>query len=59
MIIDLNEVIDAVAGDTLAGFCVKCGAENGPVEPDARGYRCEACDEMSVYGAEELLFMIG
>ena len=58
MIIDPNEVIEAVAGDTLAGFCIKCGAENGPVEPDARKYRCEACGKMAVYGAQELLFHI-
>lgn len=40
-----------------AGFCVACGEECGPVEPDARGYTCESCDEPEVYGLEELLMM--
>jgi hypothetical protein len=39
------------------GFCVACGAEQGGCEPDARRYRCEACGEHAVYGAEELLWM--
>lgn len=37
------------------GFCVACGDEAQPVEPDARNYRCESCGEHSVFGAEELL----
>lgn len=41
------------------GFCLLCGAENGGVEPDARGYGCEACGApASVYGCEELLMEI-
>ena len=45
---------------TLAnpGFCVACGAEAEGVEPDAREYECEACGELAVYGADELLFEI-
>jgi len=39
------------------GRCVACGAEAYGVEPDARGYVCEACGEAQVYGAEELLMM--
>jgi hypothetical protein len=38
------------------GFCILCGCEVEGVEPDARGYPCEACGaETTVYGAEELL----
>jgi len=37
------------------GFCIICGTEADGVEPDARGYKCQACGCMSVYGAEELL----
>jgi len=37
------------------GFCLACGAEAEDVEPDARKYKCHACDELQVYGAEELL----
>ena len=39
------------------GFCLACGATVGGVEPDARRYTCEACDEPKVYGLEELLLM--
>ena len=28
------------------------------VEPDARRYKCESCDAMAVYGAEEVLVMV-
>lgn len=38
------------------GFCICCGVENGGCEPDARRYECDACGEMAVYGAEEILF---
>jgi hypothetical protein len=37
------------------GFCIACGEEADGCEPDARGYKCEACGENKVYGAEELL----
>ena len=37
------------------GFCIECGAEVDGVEPDARGYDCEACGAAAVYGAEELI----
>ena len=40
------------------GFCLACGNEQGGCEPDARRYRCEACGEFQVYGAEELAMMI-
>ncbi len=54
--LDVDEVIAAVQADDCLGFCVACGEEAYGVEPDARRYRCEACDEHAVYGAEELLF---
>lgn len=40
-----------------AGLCCACGAQADDVEPDARGYDCEACGEPRVYGAEELLLL--
>ena len=40
------------------GLCVACGNEQGNTEPDARKYRCEACGERAVYGAEELLLRV-
>lgn len=40
------------------GFCVLCGElDYSGVEPDARKYTCECCDECGVYGIEELLIM--
>ena len=38
------------------GICVACGEETNGVEPDARGYECEACGKRAVYGAQEILF---
>lgn len=45
---------------TLAdpGICLACGADADGVEPDARGYECEACGETSVYAAEELAMLL-
>lgn len=45
------------ASEDMGGYCIACGAEAYGVEPDARRYRCEACDHKSVYGAEELVMM--
>ena len=53
---NIDEILAAVEADDLAGFCVSCGAEHGPVEPDARYYRCECCNESAVFGSQELLF---
>jgi hypothetical protein len=40
------------------GLCIRCGeVAVGCVEPDARKYTCEACEENGVYGAQELLMM--
>ncbi len=41
------------------GLCLACGCENEGCEPDARRYQCEACGERQVYGAEELVIMLG
>ena len=55
--LDLDEILDAIARDDSTGFCVECGADQGGCEPDARRYKCESCDALAVYGAEELVFM--
>ena len=39
------------------GYCLACGAKAFGVEPDARKYVCECCEEPKVYGAEELVLM--
>ena len=41
------------------GFCLACGHKQGECEPDAREYECEKCGARKVYGAEEILMMIG
>ena len=51
----LEEIKDAI--ENQSGFCVLCGEEADGVEPDARGYDCESCEESAVYGAEEILLM--
>ena len=53
----LKVLQQAVLGDTMSGYCLACGEENGPVEPDARKYECDCCGEPKVYGAEELIMM--
>ena len=57
--VTLEQVIEAVQADDYIGFCLACGAETSGVEPDARNYGCETCGEHEVFGAEELLLMIG
>lgn len=40
------------------GVCLGCGeVTDSGCEPDARGYRCEGCDALKVYGAEEAMMM--
>jgi predicted RNA-binding Zn-ribbon protein involved in translation (DUF1610 family) len=50
----LQAAMDSQIGLDDPGFCIACGAEVEGVEPDARRYKCEACGEKAVYGAEEL-----
>lgn len=50
------EQIEAADADQ-AGFCIDCGNEQYNCEPDARHYKCEACGNMKVFGASELVFM--
>lgn len=51
----LEEIMDMVQADNMEGYCVACGTDAGPVEPDARNYTCESCGEAAVFGAAELL----
>jgi len=39
------------------GICRHCGEYTYGIEPDARGYTCDACGRDEVYGIEELLRM--
>jgi hypothetical protein len=40
-----------------AGVCLACLALASGVEPDARRYRCDNCDQQMVYGLEQALIM--
>ncbi|MGD8274975.1 MAG: hypothetical protein PVJ30_03385 [Thiohalocapsa sp.] len=51
----IDEIIKAAESREDVGFCVACGAMAKDIEPDARGYPCENCGRLAVYGAEELL----
>ena len=44
-------------GERSLGFCLGCGNTADGVEPDARKYTCEHCDETLVYGLEELVML--
>ncbi len=53
------EEYESMTGDLEDnGFCTNCGEfQFGGCEPDARKYKCEACDQNTVYGLEECLMM--
>jgi hypothetical protein len=57
--LDINAVMAGAEEDDGAGFCLGCGAEAYGVEPDARKYECEECGKSKVYGAMEILLMVG
>lgn len=57
--IHMDDIIEAVESGELYGFCIACGALADGVEPDARRYKCDECGAQKVYGAEELLMMMG
>jgi hypothetical protein len=56
--IKLLDIMAAVERDNNEGFCLACGILASGVEPDARGYKCDACGELGVYGAEEILIQL-
>lgn len=52
----MDEFTDAQ--DSNMGYCSQCKEfTNDCCEPDARQYECEACGNLTVYGAEEALLM--
>jgi hypothetical protein len=57
-VVIVSEVEFAEAmNDAAIGFCVACGVSQHMVEPDAERYRCDYCEALEVYGAEQLLIM--
>ena len=57
--ITIDRILEAVESGEDMGFCLACGDEAYGVEPDARKYECESCGTDKVYGAQELLLMVG
>jgi hypothetical protein len=59
----IDTILAAVESSTFGmenlGFCLACGEQADGCEPDARNYECGACGERKVFGAEEILIMIG
>jgi len=47
----IDQIMEAVESGDDMGFCIACGAEAYGVEPE--------CGKEKVYGAEELLMMVG
>ena len=50
-------IVQAIHGSEYIGYCLACGASQYDVEPDARLYICDECEQRQVYGAEEILIM--
>jgi len=55
--LEMSEEEYAAGSEDGGGICLKCGEHCSGVEPDARGYPCEACGERAVHGLEEALLM--
>jgi len=59
MKIEIDQIIAAIEEDDNLGICTACGSEREGCEPDACNYECYTCGENEVFGAEELLIMLG
>ena len=55
--IAFERLSEAINADANLGFCLDCEEEADGCEPDAREYKCHACGEYRVFGAEEILIM--
>lgn len=56
--LELDRIMEAMEADDDSGFCLACGEQAYGVEPDARGYACDSCGALMVYGAQECLMMV-
>lgn len=52
-------VLAACEADEYLGFCIACGSEHEGCEPDMERETCQHCGEAQVYGAEQVLIMMG
>jgi hypothetical protein len=57
--IPFEQLEEAILADDYIGFCLNCGEEKYNIEPDARHYPCDVCEEEMAFGAQEILFMQG
>lgn len=55
----VQQAVGIVDNDNNTGICINCGAFQDTVEPDAERYKCGACGERAVYGAEQIILMKG
>lgn len=55
----ITESVYIEACGDCAGYCTACDdiTVDGGVEPDAEGYKCPACDGMTVMGIEQALLV--
>lgn len=54
----INNVVHASPAEIYEGnngICLNCGEEAYGVEPDARNYTCDCCEQSQVFGLEELI----
>ena len=49
---------DSITDCANPGFCLACGDDADGCEPDARNYKCMACGQLEVFGAEEVALML-
>lgn len=57
--LSLAKVLRAAESGESVGFCMACGRKAHGVEPDACRYECAHCHAKKVYGAEELVMLLG
>jgi hypothetical protein len=58
-----DRVVEGVKAEMFGldnpGFCIACGEDADGCEPDASNYKCDVCGADEVYGAAELLLIMG
>lgn len=53
-----DKIFQLLEEDNNLGLCVVCGEESEYIEPDACNYKCNNCENFSVFGASELLMYV-
>jgi hypothetical protein len=55
--LSMDELGNLMLDHADTGWCVACGQEVDGVEPDARKYPCQSCNQDAVFGLQELVIM--